>query len=321
MSAGGLAPRRRRNAIGDLRPLVEVPAEAMQPVMEHGGVASASSVRSVQRLHSSRRVSQPIQRPLSRMGGGGMMGHGGNMQRPHSAVGPMSNQLAQQQVRPWMSPAVLTLSKRAGSRGSLADQTEIQPMVVEGPAGVVIQAVGEQVDHEVAGKALATCQQQRIHRERLAIEHGGGNLAASSKGSHKPTQRRASSASVRQNRSLARRGNAVGDTFSFGAVYEHYDSFGKPRLVASTIILPEIAFRQDAIAHTSVAALIGRGDDHGQGKRKGDSKVVWAGVGRRSAGLGNAEMNEVREAVATARASRLQLDKLQSPKPYSKHGY
>ena len=53
-------------------------------------------------------------------------------------MGTLSKQLAQQQVRPWMSPAVFDLSKRSGSKSSDgADKHNnqlaiVQPMVVEG---------------------------------------------------------------------------------------------------------------------------------------------------------------------------------------------
>lgn len=51
----------------------------------------------------------------------------------------------------------------------------------------------------------------------------------------------------------------------------------------------------------------------------GRTQVVWAGVGRKIAGLGDYEMAMVRDQVAEARAGRLHLRKLESIKPYSRH--
>ena len=54
---------------------------------------------------------------------------------------------------------------------------------------------------------------------------------------------------------------------------------------------------------------------------RGSSSVVWAGVGRRSAGVGEGEMAVIREAVVDSRAERLRISRLRSIKPYSAHGW
>lgn len=52
---------------------------------------------------------------------------------------------------------------------------------------------------------------------------------------------------------------------------------------------------------------------------EGRAKVVWAGVGRKEAGVDDFQMAAIRDKVAHARAERLQLQKLESIKPYSWH--
>lgn len=55
--------------------------------------------------------------------------------------------------KPWQSPAVLSLAGRLGMIG----HDHVQPMVVEGPAGTVLSAVGEDEDHRIAGDVLQQC--------------------------------------------------------------------------------------------------------------------------------------------------------------------
>jgi hypothetical protein len=84
---------------------------------------------------------------------------------------------------------------------------------------------------------------------------------------------------------------------------------------------------------TSSILSIATGDvasaDSDSGGGRGDSGevecgrpvVVWAGVGRRTAGVGPTEMDTIRTKVADARAERLNAAKLASIKPYSRHGF
>lgn len=97
-------------------------------------------------------------------------------------------------------------------------------------------------------------------------------------------------------------GSNRGLEYSFGAVYEHCDLTGKPMLVGATTDAPERQFSRDRAGSTAVARLL---SDSTAGQ--GQSRTVWAAVGRASAGLGKAEMREVSDAVATARAARLKV--------------
>ena len=64
----------------------------------------------------------------------------------------------------------------------------------------------------------------------------------------------------------------------FGAVLEYSDAFGKPKIVNSTSMLPEQQYLEDGRTSSKVSHLLTAG--------RGSSSVVWAGVGRRSAGVG-----------------------------------
>ena len=96
---------------------------------------------------------------------------------------------------------------------------------------------------------------------------------------------------------------------AFGAVYEHKDCFGKPRLIGCTGETPEQQFMLDYQQCKQVRAL-GRASEL-------QSELVWAGMG--TGFLGEQEMGEVRRAVMEKRSKRLQIEKLQSIKPYSRH--
>ena len=72
--------------------------------------------------------------------------------------------------------------------------------------------------------------------------------------------------------------------------------------------------KADQRAYRGVADLMNRSG-------RGSSKVVWAGVGRRSNGLGEGEMHVLRNSVMEERSRRLQLEKLGGIKPYSRHGF
>lgn len=100
---------------------------------------------------------------------------------------------------------------------------------------------------------------------------------------------------------------------SFGAVYEHRDQTGKPRLVASTDVLPERQFQLDWQESAAVRDLC---KTH-SGAPGSSGRLVWVGIG--SGPVGQEEMAQVRQAVVEARAERLRIDKLGSAKPYSRH--
>jgi len=119
--------------------------------------------------------------------------------------------------KPWQSPAVLSLASRLGMIG----HDTVQPMVVEGPAGTVLSAVGEEADHRIAGDILQQCQEDRVSR-----------------GEPMPF------------------GLVKGQERSFGLVYEHKDSFGKPVFVGHSSGIAEERFKIDKKAHQSVKNLL-----------------------------------------------------------------
>jgi len=164
-------------------------------------------------------------------------------------------------------------------------------MVMQGPKGVVLQAIGSKQDHKVAGRLVTKI-------EKMAMKNKG---PVKEQPPTPPRDRPSASGST----SLAKRDPEKGPStteWSFGAVYEHRDAFGKPKLIGSTDKLPERQFMLD----------------NKQGVPS-DMKqaVVWAGVSKMPAD----SMTEIRRGVADARSKRLEIDKLGSIKPYSHHGY
>ena len=100
---------------------------------------------------------------------------------------------------------------------------------------------------------------------------------------------------------------------AFGAVYEHRDCFGKPKFVGSTTDrAPEEAFVADARQHQAVRNMLVH-----QG---GQSNVVWAGAGDGRV-LGPQEMQTITQGIVARRAKKLEVEKLRSIKPYSRHGF
>ena len=196
------------------------------------------------------------------------------------------------------------------SRTSKAGEEKVEPMLVEGPRGTSLRALGNKDDHNVAGEALANVMaRQREQRARGGVANF---LAASA--SSRPARTRAAEAedvALPGERSYAL--STGQGALVFGAVYEHCDFTGKPQIISSTNMLPERQFLEDGKSHRDVADLLTRG--------RGSSRVVWAGLGQASAGVGPAEMNDIRDAIVEQRSKRLQVQKLQSIKPYSAHGY
>jgi hypothetical protein len=182
-----------------------------------------------------------------------------------------SRQLAK---RPWQSPAVLKLAGQLGEKNG-----GVLPMIVEGPVGTILSAVGENTDHAIAGNVLAQAQQQRV----------------------------ANGIPMSRGRNLANRNSGR----SFGMVYEHKDSFGRPKYVGHSSGVAEEKFARDASSHQNVKNLL----TYEQGR----SEVVWAGCG--TFPLGHEQMLQVRTQICDARAQRNASEKLSGPKPYSKHGF
>ena len=108
-----------------------------------------------------------------------------------------------------MGPAVLSLAEKLSQR-----QSNVLPMMVEGPVGTVLTAVGEHEDHKIAGSVLAHAQEQRV------------------------------SNNIPMTRELAKAGGR-----SFGMVYEHRDAFGKPIYVGHSAGVAEERFAIDRERH------------------------------------------------------------------------
>eukprot|EP00746_Dinoflagellata_sp_MGD_P005199 gnl/MRDRNA2_/MRDRNA2_110065_c0_seq1.p1 gnl/MRDRNA2_/MRDRNA2_110065_c0~~gnl/MRDRNA2_/MRDRNA2_110065_c0_seq1.p1 ORF type:complete len:207 (+),score=38.35 gnl/MRDRNA2_/MRDRNA2_110065_c0_seq1:69-689(+) len=186
---------------------------------------------------------------------------------------------------PWESNAVRTLAERAHDKG-------LASMELRGPQGIALQAIGSPEDHEVAGRVVAEIQKRGNSNQNRAPR----------------AQRGLTTSALEANREKAAEIQAR-EQLSFGAVYEHRDSCGKPRLIGSTNKMPERQFALDWKQHEEVRALGTNG--------RLRSELVWAGVGRGV--VGEEEMSLVREAVVHTRSERLRIEKLSGIKPYSQH--
>jgi hypothetical protein len=214
--------------------------------------------------------------------------------------------LALQQTPPWQSRAVLRLANavRRPNKGKLSGE-QVEPMLVEGPRGTSLRALGCKEDHRVAGDALSRVMaEQRERRSRGGLDFLGPSNV-------RPPRDRAFEAEDVPVRSIATRPRHGGTVF--GAVYEHCDSTGRPKIISSTKDLPEQQFLEDGKNHHGVADLLTRG--------RGSSRVVWAGVGQQIAGIGENEMGVIRQAIVDDRSKRLHVQKLSGIKPYSAHGW
>ena len=233
--------------------------------------------------------------------------------------------------RPWQAPSVARLANQLARVGG--GEGSVLPMMVEGPTGTVLAAVGDERAHSIAGDVLSRCAEQQ-QRQKQQSGGGGGERgwrtsrdpSAAERSSRQSSQRsRLGQLTVRGGgggsvggrvpqtarggcgggsdaRTLARREPA------FGAVYEHRDSFGKPVVVGETDTVPELAFERDLARHKQLRDLATY--------KGGSAAVVWAGCGQNRDSIA-----AVRSAVAKDRAERNRCDKLAGPKPYSAHGF
>ena len=81
-------------------------------------------------------------------------------------LAPVSGKVLATQPAPWESAAVRRLASRVGK------DERSEPMLVEGPLGTVLAAVGERRDHEVAGRAVSAAMQADLpHKLLKAAEH------------------------------------------------------------------------------------------------------------------------------------------------------
>ena len=182
-------------------------------------------------------------------------------------------------------------------------------MIIEGPRGTALRAVGSAADHAVAGDALGQCIAERKKVDGVEM------LLPPPLTDHEDARRLKPVAEYEDLPTLSKgttRRREESDLV-FGAVLEYSDAFGKPKIVNSTAMLPEQQYLEDGRTSSKVSHLLTAG--------RGSSSVVWAGVGRRSAGVGEGEMAVIREAVVDSRAERLRISRLRSIKPYSKHGW
>lgn len=214
-----------------------------------------------------------------------------------------THQQSQQLVAPWQSPAIAELTQSVGQSPNAT------PMMIEGRTGTVLAAIGEQRDHDVAGRALnKALVQPRLVEKAGALGGpaargggcGGGGGAVASAGGGKLA---AAAGNNRQRHGA-----------SFAAVYEYRDSVGKPRYVGGTSEQPEAAYADDFEANAGVRSMF-----EGVREAAGRATVVWAGVG--GGPCGDLEMKAARDAVCKDRAQRQNLKELAGAKPYSRHSH
>lgn len=200
---------------------------------------------------------------------------------------------------PWESLAVQEFAGRIRDTSAIEAGIAPSAMMLQGPGGrTVLAALGDPEDHKVAGKTVSDMQQSGFNHDGRAAatkpaiggRSGDSRLVQVPSGQQAPLQR---------------------TQLSFGAVYEHRDTAGKAKFVASTGVLPERQFQLDWQEQAAVKELSAQ---RGPGS---SGHLVWVGVG--SGPVGEEQMQRVREAVVDARAERLQVQKLGSEKPYSRH--
>ena len=222
---------------------------------------------------------------------GGGSGLNSNLRRTGASIIARRNVFRDE---PWKSSSVQALTSKMG-RGRDAN-----PLLVEGPAGPVISAVGQRSDNAIASTVLAHAQEQRV-KNGLPMPFGRTQVSNAA--------RRSAGNAILHGGQLRQRHNHK--SCSFGAVYEHRDAFGKPKFVGRTEKAPEVRFAQDIQQHQAVRNLMTY--------ERGRSDVVWTGVGTYP--LGPEEMSKITERIVEERSKKLHAQKLRGPKPYSRHGY
>ncbi|CAE8700391.1 unnamed protein product [Polarella glacialis] len=204
---------------------------------------------------------------------------------------------ARAKEEPWRSPLVADFAAGLG-RG-----VGLEAMVLQGPRGVALRAVGEAEDHQVASRKIADIEARR----KQLPSHGPSVDLAEGRLLHDAKRRNA----VRRGSDLALAVPSAAlavPSMAFGAVYEYRDACGTAKVVASTATLPERQLALDQRHYEDVLP------------KSGKASIVWVGISGGRGGMDEAEMAEVRRQVASSRADRLQAQKLSDIKPYSRHG-
>jgi len=183
------------------------------------------------------------------------------------------------------------------------DESNLAAMVIQDPAGAaVLGAAGAQEDNDVAARAVVEIQKRAPRTGRRSVSQLDRTVGGS-------FSQRKRSCSKRQAAAQITVFDQQHPQLTFGAVYEHRDSCGKPKLLGSTSVMPERQFAID-LESADVRSVV----QHGSAVQ---SEVVWAGIG--SGVVGEAEMAEIRHAVLNSRSERLKIQKLSGIKPYSHH--
>ena len=220
--------------------------------------------------------------PGTVLGGGRRVDRNSNLSRTGAAIIARRNVFREE---PWKAPSVQALTRQMGRSANA------RPLLVEGPAGPVISAVGQQRDHSIASDVLGRAQESRV-RAGIAMPRGVNSPA-------------------NQQQRGQRRKRRQRPAQSFGAVFEHRDAFGKPKFIGRTDSTPEARFAQDIQQHQTIRNMMTY--------QQGRSDVVWSGVGQYP--LGPEEMSRITEKIVEERSKKLHAQKLRGPKPYSRHGY
>lgn len=222
--------------------------------------------------------------------------------RPSSSSACGHREVALRQEQPWRSEKVAEFAGRTEA------DSKRQALVLEGPRGIALRAVGEPEDHKVASKVVVGFESRRLeeqHKERRTKQDGQRRNAvprSSDIALARPPSRSGEGELVK------RPGSGKSKDIAFGAVYEYRDSCGTAKVVASTSQQPERQFLLDKRHHEKALST------------HKEPALVWVGMSGGSGGLSDAQMTEVRRAVADTRADRLQAKKLSDVKPYSRHG-
>ena len=194
--------------------------------------------------------------PKRRVRGGGKTGSKRLSQLwPGESGGPrIVPTLTLSHAAPWVvteSPACRKLMGRLGN-----DESNLAAMVMQDPAGAaVLGAAGAQEDNDVAARAVVEIQKRAPRTGRRSVSQldqtAGGSFS----------QRKRSCSKRQAAAQITMFDQPQHPQLTFGAVYEHRDSCGKPKLLGSTSVMPE---RQFAFSFLAFSFLVPKGSSHKQ---------------------------------------------------------